>query len=220
MQLIALSPAFPHTSKSLYQVFKAAPTSYKAQYIIRSIFSQKRAATTGIFTRALRYPLCNKDVLGILHQRLGDVTQAASCGLPKWLFRNLNPSSQGQSLTGSDEPLSFLQYLYNIPGLRPDPNSNEGYALTRAVYARHEPLVRFLLEHGASPSHKDGLCIQIAIRQKNLALFKMLMETKEISGSRDMLKLATKCAAWDIVEYLTQEKGVIPDLQTLLAMGR
>ena len=216
MQLIALSPAFPHTSKSLYQVFKAAPTSYKAQYIIRRIFSQKRAATTGIFTRALRYPLCNKDVIGILHQRLGD----ASCGLPKWLFRNLNPNSQGQSLTESDESLSLLQYLYNIPGLRPDPNSNEGYALTRAVYARHEPVVRFLLEHGASPSHKDGLCVQIAIRHKNLALFKMLMETKEIAGSQDMLKLATKCAAWDIVEYLTQERGVIPDLQTLLAMGR
>ena len=218
MQLIALSPAFPHTSKRLYQLFKTAPASYKAQYIIRRILSQKKAGTTGIFTRALRYPLCNKDVISILYQRLGDVTQTASCELPKWLFRNLNPNSQSQSLTESDEPLSSLEYLYDIPGLRPDLNSHGGYALTRAVYAHHEPLVRFLLKHGVSPSHKDGLCFKIAIRQKNLALFKMLMETKEVAG-QDMLKLATKCAAWDITKYLTREMGVIPDLQTLLAMG-
>lgn len=150
-------------------------------------------------------------------------TQVVTCELPKRLFRNLNPNSTGQLLEGSDEPLPFLQHLYNIQGLRPDSNSHQGYALTKAVQASHEPLVRFLLEHGALTSHKDSLCIKIAIRQKNLALVKAFMErndknAKEVVGGKGMLKLAMKCDAWDIAEYLTLEKGVIPDLQTLLAM--
>jgi hypothetical protein len=206
----------------MYQVFKTAPLSYNTQYIIRKASLKKRAATSVILTKALRFPLCNRDVIGILYQRLmqGE-TQVVTCELPKRLFRNLNP---GRLLKGSDEPLPFLQCLYNMQGLRPDPNSHKGYALTKAVQAGHEPLVRFLLQHGALPSHKDGLCVKIAIRQKNLSLVKMLMErndknAEEVVGTKEMLKLAMKCGAWDIAEYLTEEKGVIPDLQTLLAMG-
>lgn len=37
-------------------------------------------------------------------------------------------------------------------------------------------LVRFLLKHGASPHHKNGLAIHAAIRRKDLALVKMLIE--------------------------------------------
>ncbi|KAF8632196.1 hypothetical protein AX15_001962 [Amanita polypyramis BW_CC] len=188
--------------------------------------------------KTLRYPLCNKDVLGIVYRRLslGNANQVVSCELPKRLFRNLNPKPGNQLWKDNDGPLPFLHYLYNVPGLRPEPNSYEGYALTRAVYARHEPLIRFLLEHGALPSCKEGLCVMVAIRQKNLALVKLLMEREDkssINGGRknkkrkledrivagkEMLRLAVKCNARDIVEYLTQEKGVIPDMQTLLGI--
>jgi hypothetical protein len=39
-----------------------------------------------------------------------------------------------------------------------------------------------------------------------------------ISPTPAMLKLAVKCNAQDIVEYFTKEKGVVPDMQTLLMM--
>lgn len=75
----------------------------------------------------------------------------------------------------------------------------------------------------------------MAIRQKDLALVKMLVEREDkaslnkgtakkrkledrvLLDSR-MLKVALKCDAMDIVEYLTQEKGVVPDIQTLKMM--
>lgn len=36
----------------------------------------------------------------------------------------------------------------------------------------------------------------------------------------DMLKMAVKCNARDIAEYLAKEKGCVPDMQTLLMMSR
>lgn len=69
----------------------------------------------------------------------------------------------------------------------------------------------------------------VAIRQKDLALVRMLIEREDEKtgtakkrklGDRmrvnpEMLKVAVKCDARDIVTYLTQEKGCIPDLGTL-----
>ena len=38
------------------------------------------------------------------------------------------------------------------------------------------PLVRFLLAHGAAPQCKGNLAVTVAIRKKNLALVRMLIE--------------------------------------------
>lgn len=69
----------------------------------------------------------------------------------------------------------------------------------------------------------------VAIRQKSLPMVKMLIE-RTASGKSgmkkrrledrvpvnpEMLKLAVKCKARDIVIYLTQEKHCSPDMQTL-----
>ncbi|KAF8626409.1 hypothetical protein AX17_006576 [Amanita inopinata Kibby_2008] len=237
VQLFALTPSLPLVSSRIYQIFKATPTSYNAQYIMRRILSQQGPNRSDLFTRALRYPLCNGDVLDILCQSpsFGGGTRPTGCELPRRLFRNLSPKSDNRPWGDNDYPLPFLRSLYNIPGLpRPNPNSHEGYALIKAVHARHEPLARFLLGHGASPGYKEGLCIMIAIRQRDLTLVKMLIERDDkingkigrrhkkrrledrVSVSRDMLKLAMKYDARDIAEYLTQEKGVIPDMQALL----
>lgn len=75
----------------------------------------------------------------------------------------------------------------------------------------------------------------MAIRQKDLTLVKMLVEREDkaslnkgtakkrkledrvLLDSR-MLKIALERDAMDIVEYMTQEKGLIPDIQTLKTM--
>jgi len=103
------------------------------------------------------------------------------------------------------------------------------------VHARYIPLVRFLLDLGASPASKKNLAVIVAITQKDLALVKMLVEREDKASlnkgtakkrkledrvvlDSKMLKVALKCDAMDIVEYLTQEKGVVPDIQTLKMM--
>jgi len=125
----------------------------------------------------------------------------------------------------------------NIP--HPNINAHDGYALTKAVHAKFLPLIQFLLNHGADPQYKDCLAIRVAIRQRDLALVKLLIERDESSYepgggrtgrrkrrkledrveiNRAMLRAAVKCDARDIVDYLTREKGCVPDMQTLHMM--
>jgi hypothetical protein len=44
-------------------------------------------------------------------------------------------------------------------------------------------------------------------------------KTRRLEGSveptTEMLKAASKVGAWDIVDYLVREKGVVPDITTL-----
>ena len=41
-----------------------------------------------------------------------------------------------------------------------------------------------------------------------------------IEVDQSMLKLAVKCDAADIIEYLAWDKGVIPDMQTLASIRK
>ena len=180
--------------------------------------------------------------------------------LPRRLFRSLsaqptstsNPNirahcGRARSATGTgtrpwterDHPLPFLRYLYSCPHIHPPAvNSHDGYALTKAVQSGFVALVRFLLDHGATPDWKDNLAVSIAIHRKDLRLVRMLVERVETGLSPErkrtrskrrrledrlavtpaMLRAAVKCKAQDIVEYFTREKGCIPDMQTLLMM--
>lgn len=184
----------------------------------------------------LRYPICSKDVLEAYFRRDPGVTRSAP-ELPRRLFRALVRKSTDWS--DRDPPLPFLRYLYACPHLRPpNANSHDGYALTKAVQVGFVPLVRFLLDHGATPAQKNNLPIIIAIHRKDLGLVRMLVERTDTGKSSskgkadgkrrkledrveitpEMLRAAVKCKAQDIVEYLTREKGCIPDMQTLLLM--
>lgn len=161
-------------------------------------------------------------------------TQAAP-ELPRRLFRALGPRTD-RPYSDADAPLPLLRYLYASPRIAPpDANSHEGYALTRAVHAEFVPLVRLLLAHGASPAHKRGLAVLVAVRQKKLPLVRMLVERAEAGGGRgakkrrledrvevtkEMLKAAVKAKARDIAEYFMQEKGCVPDIQTLQMLMR
>lgn len=189
--------------------------------------------------RALRFPICSKEVLDVSTQYYEHWTRGwSSTALPTRLFRSLSPrtivdnKTPGLRWTDHDHPLPFLKYLWNIPGIPPlNPNSFEGYALARAVHANFIPLVQFLLAHGADPACKNALSVRIAIRQKDLGLVRMLIE-QELKGTRkrqklgdrvkastELLRVAVKCDAREIVDYFIKEKGLVPDMQTLRMMG-
>ncbi|KAI6103888.1 hypothetical protein EDD16DRAFT_1900377 [Pisolithus croceorrhizus] len=135
-----------------------------------------------------------------------------------------------------DHPLPLLRYLYTCPHIHPPAvNSHKGYALTKAVQARFVPLIQFLLSHGAMPHLKSSLAILIAISRRDLPMVRMLVERSEtthaqpmgegagaerdrVSVTPEMLRIAVKCKAQDIIEYFTREKGCIPDIHTLLML--
>ena len=159
--------------------------------------------------------------------------------LPRRLFRQLSASGA--------EVLPLLRYLYNsldgsnregsdvmmrVTWSAPDADSHDGYALVRAVSAGAMPLVRFLLDHGASPSRRNALAIKVAIKRGDLALVRLLVEPPDVcpeerrKGKRrrlsdrvqvdsEMLRSAVTCGAQDIAEYLMNEKGCVPDLETV-----
>lgn len=84
------------------------------------------------------------------------------------------------------------------------------------------PLVRFLLERGASPCSKDALAVRLAVKRRDLDLVRLLIDaskgscsSEEVEVDSSMLKLAVKLGAWDIAEYFMNDKGCIPDLETI-----
>lgn len=236
----------------------------------------------GFVSRVLRYPICTRDVLEAIFRNPNcppatptDGSQRPVTVLPRRLFRDLAPrDGPGERpWTDEDEPLPLLRFLYaheRVPTILT--NSNDGYALTRAVYAEFTPLIRFLLAHEASPGCKDNLAVTVAIRRRSLPLVRMLIERDgsvevmarppsdvekrrrreelnhreivvagkkrsrtgdiplrsakkrklgdRIAVNKEMLKTAVKCDARDVAEYFMREKGCVPDMQTVLLMGR
>lgn len=242
IQLFSASPSLPLTCKTLYRIFSASPPSYRAQYLIASI----EAAQTRdelIPSKLLRYPMCTVDILETLFRISSDIIPLTwRPELPRRVFRSLTPKSRAQTplWTDQDHPLPFLKYLFTCPKIRsPDVNSHDGYALTKAVQAGFVPLVNFLLDHGASPSCKNNISIFVAIYRKDLSLVRLLVERVDcrepgpgalkqkvkmqkledrVQITPEMLKVAVKLDARDIVEYFMKEKGCVPDLQTLQMM--
>lgn len=162
--------------------------------------------------------------------------------LPRRLFRPLFPSSDSDptaklkwSWTETAHPLPLLEQLYATAGIAGiaglvDVNAHEGYALARAVHAHFVALIRFLLAHGADPGAKGGLAVIVAIRRRDLGMVRLLVErvddARKGTGKRrklrdrvvvtnEMLRIAVKCDARDIVQYFREEKGLVPDLKTL-----
>ncbi|KAG6862032.1 hypothetical protein C0995_008220 [Termitomyces sp. Mi166 len=244
VQLYALSESLPMASRRIYAVFQLSSASFRSQYLLGRAFARGPQDMASIFTKILRYPMCTEDVVEQLLPLLargGFDVKASRFDIPKRLFRSLAPKTGSVNWKEQEPPLPFLQYLFDSPGTsKPNVNSHGGYALTKAVYARFIPLIKFLLGHGAEPQCKNYLAIFVAIRQRDLALVKLLIERDDspymdrlVTGkrkrrkledrvvvNREMLKAAVKCDARDIVDYLTREKGCIPDMQTLHMMTK
>lgn len=171
--------------------------------------------------------MCGRTVFEIVCRLLKDYesSPASPIQLPRRLFRSLLPAN-GREWSNQDHPLPFLQDIYwtsNLPVINAD--ANKGYALTKAVHAQFSPLVKFLLDKGASPKCRDGTAIKIAIRSKNFDIFKMLVEgPRPRSGEtkhRDrvvldssMMGVAILSGASEIVEFY-RERGIVPDIAIL-----
>ncbi|KAG9016460.1 hypothetical protein FRB93_010709 [Tulasnella sp. JGI-2019a] len=98
-----------------------------------------------------------------------------------------------------------------------DANSNEGYALTKAVSIQRMDVVTLLLMNGARPTCKGNLPIRIALGQKNFKLAAMLLKRVERGNLRDdqgLLNIAVKCGAREVVDLL-KARGVVPDMGTV-----
>lgn len=178
------------TCRHLHAVFKSAPLTLHAQYLIRcyneSAEHSASARAVGLISKILRYPICTREVLEAVlrspecpHIPPPEDEDRRPTVLPRHLFRNLVPrDAPGQrQWTEFDDPLPFLKFLYTDPRIPfPATNSYDGYALTRAVYSGFTPLVHFLLAHDATPECKGGLAVTVAIRRKSLPLVRLLIE--------------------------------------------
>ncbi|KAH9954284.1 hypothetical protein BC827DRAFT_1272725 [Russula dissimulans] len=236
----AASEALPHTCRRLHDIFKSASPTLHADYLIARYTALPNShRRPNITTYVLRFPLCTPPVLAALPERPSfprhpkpPLTLAGhphhdkpEPELPKRLFKQLS--------TSGAEALPLLRVLYDDNATRepPDPDSHDGYPLARAVSARCLPLVRFLLDHGASPRRRDALAVRLAIKRRDLALVRLLVEPEappeerrtgkrrkisdRVQVNSEMLRWAVTYGAQDIAEYLVNEKGCLPDLKTL-----
>ncbi len=215
-----MSDSLPIICRRLHHIFESAPATIKADYLIgRRLAHPNKSCRSSIVSFALRYPLCcTPEVLDAFLRRsaarLLNVTSIVVVRLPRWLFRRLGPSGE--------EALPLLRYLYERRDLSicPIPDSHHGFPLASAVKAGAMPLVRFLLEQGASPCSKDALAVRLAVKRRNLDLVRLLIDSskgssREVEVDSNMLKLAVKLGARDIAEYLMNEEGCVPDLETI-----
>lgn len=166
-------------------------------------------------------------------------TRLPSPELPRRLFRDLRPRvRRGIPVPWSDEdePLPFLRYLLDLYDTRhmitgpPTCNTNEGYALTKAVAAGFAPLVKFLLGIGGDPGAKGAIAVMASIQRRDLEMVKLLFEgdlvdfdgakrrrvPDRIACTTAMLQKAAKVRDLDIAKYL-YARGVEPniDMRTL-----
>ena len=206
-----------------------------------------------IITFALRFRMCNEATLKAM-VNMEDCPAAfknSYVRLPRWLFRNL----ENNASTKDSHPLPLLRFLFNqnkvhqyiSPGNSaddvfrwfqsersnlpraipiPDLDSYNGYALVRAVRANHIPLIRFLLDHGATATHT---ALRAAIRKRDLNLVKMLIEkdaedqNANENGKRPRTEDRIVVTQWilemavdeglnarEIVKYFIEEKGMRP----------
>lgn len=167
IHLLSLSPSLPHVSHHLSSLFSFSSSTHCASYLLA-----RHPRST--LSHAIKYSLCTLPVLHEL-ERLSAAQgkKKLKCGeLPRRLVKGL-----GQ---GEEVDLAMIEYL--LGAYEASPNSKKGYFLARAVVARHEPLIRLLLSHGADPGMKEGWAVVQAIGFGDLALVKLLMERQAAVG--------------------------------------
>ncbi|KLO15261.1 hypothetical protein SCHPADRAFT_273348 [Schizopora paradoxa] len=277
IHLFALSETLPFTNSHIQEVFKGASTSHRVAYLAskyeeryerRDKHGRKVVTSTrGPIGHALLFPLCTEPVLDALFRYYSSRppdpyasridSWAKETQLPRRLFSGSNLSAakpDGRPLRSSDPPLPFLKHLYDLFSTYtlsppPDANAHGGYALTRAVFTGHLPLVLFLLSVGARPAENNSLAVRVAIRKRDLKLVRVLVEggsTEEyavddrsgvlkvkagVAGKKrrrigdrvdvntTMLKEAVEVSSSDIVRYLL-DRGARPDIQVMEKMQK
>jgi len=131
--------------------------------------------------------------------------------LPRRIFRNLTSTS----------PIPHL-LIYLFETYKPNANSFDGYALSRAVLAKNLGVIKYLLGQGADPEKKEGMAIQIAVKLGDLRIVRMLVEHQNlgdtVGGKQDRVGMgmdipskwvetAVRSGSDEIVSYFVHEKG-------------
>ncbi|EIW67497.1 hypothetical protein TREMEDRAFT_33512 [Tremella mesenterica DSM 1558] len=140
-----------------------------------------------------------------------------------------DPLSVDETFSANSTLHPLLIHLFST--YSPSPNSHKGYPLCRAVLARDVSLIQFLLYHGADPSVKGWMALELAIHMKDLELVRLLVDRnwverqtskgveEEVNGrckkrrrisitiDPKFVDLAMKKGAHDVVEYFVKEKG-------------
>ncbi|KAK4052853.1 hypothetical protein OIV83_002141 [Microbotryomycetes sp. JL201] len=182
IHLLSLSSSLPRVSRHVYGVFHDAPPSHTAMYL-----TLRHEKST--LSHAIKYPVCTLDVVHALERIADRRGKRLRCSeLPRRLVNGLSSDAS----RAADVDFELIKYL--LEHYHASPNSKNGYILARAVFARHEPLVKLLLAHGADPSLKQGWAVLAAIGMGDLHLVKLLMdydETADASVAVDTEELAT-----------------------------
>ncbi|ODO09917.1 hypothetical protein I350_02140 [Cryptococcus amylolentus CBS 6273] len=258
IHVLAHNPFLPHTCRYIYASLHGTSPHYTAAYLL-SLYSPY--GPSEILVRALRHPVCDIDVALALNEQW---EKRRRMGNGKSTVTSLDPmlGKRARSKSGSASPEPAIRPLavrelprrlfrvskpeppihpmitYLFETYSPSPNSHKGYPLCRAVLQHNLPLISFLLVHGADPSLKDFMAVEIAISMKDLQMVKMLIErqpgeeTKTDSpakrvklgdrvtvGTR-MVETAIKKGANEIVNYLVHDKKVMPPLQSIMELGK
>ncbi|GAA6010440.1 hypothetical protein JCM10207_001305 [Rhodosporidiobolus poonsookiae] len=160
IHLLSLSSTLPRVSRHLRAVFSDTSPFHRARFLLLR-HDRKTLA------HAVKYSICTLDVIHVLERLAAAQGKRLKCPqLPRRLVKGLGK--------GGEVDMPLVTYLLEHYGA--SPNSQDGYPLARAVFARHLPLIRLLLRHGADPALKDGWAVTTAIANGDADLVKLLME--------------------------------------------
>lgn len=174
IHLLSLSPFLPQVSSHLATLFSLSTPSHRAQYLL----ARHERST---LSHSIKYAICDLGVVRALERIAQGRGKRLRCAeLPRRLVQGLARAEDGVAADGEAREgstavdLPLLRYL--LERYEASPNSKKGYFLARAVFARHIPLIRLLLAHGADPALKGGWAVTTAIGFGDLDLVKMLLE--------------------------------------------
>ncbi|CEQ40924.1 SPOSA6832_02596 [Sporobolomyces salmonicolor] len=171
IHLQSLSSALPYVSRYLHSVFASSSDFHRAHYL----FLRHDRKT---LSHAVKYSICSLGVIHVLEKLAHARGKKLKCPqLPRRLVKGLSRTNKAPDHARDQVDLPLITYLLDT--YHASPNSKEGYPLARAVFARHLPLIRLLLEYGADPGLKDGWAVTTAIANGDEDLVRMLME-KEV----------------------------------------
>jgi hypothetical protein len=189
--------------RRIYDALSSPPTSFVAQYLY--------VAHGKDLTISARYPICTVQVIKEMERMYGPLLCEE---LPRRLFR---------AKTGIDEAVRHLVERYH-----PSTNSHKGYPLCRAVLTHNYALAEYLLCHGADPSVRGALAVQVAIQTADLKAVSLLLRDRKIQPQ--FVEWAVRGKDQGIVGYFVNERGeshrgtvwltagMMPRLQSILGM--
>ena len=191
VHLLALNESLPLVCRCIHAVLQSTNASYKAKYLFRQYSTTPyfvARPVSGFVNYALGFGLCSEDVLAAILRRFEKeedwfekkMLHKDSIMIPRRLFKNLSPRSDGSEYSEDDAPLPFLRRIFRVLSRRlfylvPDVNESNGYALIQATRASHIPLIRFLLANGADPTCRFSFAMHIAIRKRDFNLLALLI---------------------------------------------